>query len=719
MSSALATAPLNVIRRITDFDTFAKQPPAIVAGVMEKVGWFERMDGAGRGNAGAMIKAACVALNASQGTLYRWKAAFEAENWWGLTDGRGRAGKGLHPVFKSHVAGIWDAHQRTNDDGAEVQRVLLDQWALWRRTLDPAHRIPGYDAPPPAEPATGHPAGWSAKNIRRLRPRPAELALAKRGQKEASKFLPSVITTRVGSAVLSRLLFDDQDYDNMLADGVLALAGLPGTSRPVSFNCVDFYTARHQAHHLRVLKREGDVNRGLTGKEFNWFAVEQLMTTGYRDDSLGTEMILEWGKANTWSNKGTPTLKGFVSFDSAIESITGGKVFSNRSGKFEGPVFAGLCFAAQSTGNFRFKTWIESAFRLLRIYMQALPAPIGSFARVNKREEIYGMTRAAEDMATIIRECPDRSLAEFIAANVRREMMDVPTFAELVSAIYRAVNFSTTHSLEGWRQCKFTVPLWRRRPESEEWFPESQLPILYPDPEERQLIIRLINSDPRLSKVDLMSREEAYFLSLAADRHVIKKLPPQMIGHLLPMEWATDVTVGENHAFTLANPLWEDARESYVACWDENNRRVTLDGGTRLRVYHNPFGSGRAILYSLDGSFVTQLFPTARATPFDATAKLEQLKVRSSIKSGHEAHLRARMENIAATRQEDQAYNRELARPALDLTRDDRRRTKTAAANATAAATAAGNKSAGAMADYALAAMEPVYEDQHTDDLDF
>lgn len=717
--NALASAPHSVARLITEFDSFAKQPPDVVADVMRKVSWIARINAAGYRDKGMLVKAACADLKAGQGTLYRWISSFKAENWRGLVDGRVTGGKGLPDRFKSHIAAIWDSHQRDNDDGAEVQRVLVDQWNLWRSTLDHNQAIPGYTTPPLPDPATGLPAGWSPQNIRRHRPHKAALALAKHGQKEASKFLPSVITTRVGSAVLSRLLFDDQDYDNMLADGVLALAGLPGTARPVSFNCLDFYTARHMAHHLRVIKRDGDVNRGLTGKEFNWFTVEMLMTTGYRDDSLGTELILEHGKANTWSNKDMETLNGFHSFDPAIEFLTGGKVYTNRSGKFEGPVFAGLCFAAQSTGNFRFKTWIESSFRLLRIYMQALPAPIGSFARVNKREEIYGMTQAADDMAKIIRECPDRTLAEYIAANVRREMMDVPTFATLVSAIYRAVNFSTTHSLEGWRQCRFTVPLWRRRPESEEWFPESQLPILYPDPEERKLIIRLINSDSRLTKVDLMSREEAYTLSMAADRHVIKKLQPQMIGHLLPMEWADNVTVGANHAFTLANPLWEDARETYVACWEERTGRITLDGGTRLRVYHNPFGSGRAILYTLDGSFVTQLFPTARATPFDPAAKLEQLKVRSTIKSGHEAHLRARMDDIATARQEDKEFNRELVKPALDLTRDDRRRTKTAAAAAEATSRTATGVSPGTMADYALASIESMPDTTHVDDLDF
>jgi hypothetical protein len=717
--SALATSPLEVIRLIDDLDGLHRHSPVVVARVFDQVAWIRRIREAEWKNRLAIVKAAAAHFNTTIGTIYRWRNSFDADNWRGLIDERKAGARGLPPLFVSHLHGVWDAHHRDNDDGAEVHRVLLDQWNLWRTTHAPEHAIPGYGSPPPADPATGHPAGWSARNFRKHRPRKHELALAKHGQKAAADFLPHILTTRVGSAVLSRLLFDDQDYDNMLTSGQLVLAGLPAMARPVSFNCLDFYTARHMANHLRLIRRDADRDRTLTGKEFNWFLVEILMGVGYRTDSLGTELILEHGTANSWGNKELRTLNGFASFDAAIEALSAGCVRPQRGGKFEGPLFAGLCFAAQSTGNFRYKTWIESAFRMLRITMQALPVPIGSHARVNKREEIYGIQKAEEQIGRVIRECPDAALREFILENVRHEGMDVPTFGHLVAAIYRAVNMTSEHRLEGWRQCGFTVPLWRLRPDSETWFAMSELQTLYPDPEERSLIMRKINSDERLTKVELMSREAAYAISMSADRHLIRRLQPQFIGHLLPTGWADEVTVSANHQFTLANPLWEDSRETYVASWDESGRRVTLDHGQKLLVYHNPFSAGRAIIYSLNGHFITQLFPTVRAAPFDAAAKLDQLKRRSAVKSGHEAGIRARMEGIAAARTEDRKFNRELMLPAIPLTRDDRRRANTARETAAAETSASASRTAAGDADRALANIHSFESEIHTDDLGF
>jgi hypothetical protein len=710
---------MDVIRAIQDLDDLYKNPPVVVARVLGQVGWLQRISSAPWNGRGSLVKAAAAYYKTSIGTIYRWKDAWEADNWRGLMDERKAGANGLPAQFISHLHGIWDGHQRNNDDGAEVQRVLIDQWNLWRSTNDPAHRIPGYLFPPQPEPDTGHPKGWSPRNLRKHRPKKPELALAKHGQKSASAFLPHVLTTRVGSAVLSRLLFDDQDYDNMLTDGHLALAGLPTMARPVSFNCLDFYTARHMANHLRLIRRDADKDRTLTGREFNWFLVEILMSVGYRTDSLGTELILEHGTANSWGNKELRTLNGFASFDAAIEALTGGSVRPQRGGKFEGPLFAELCFAAQSTGNFKFKTWIESAFRLLRIYMQALPVPIGSHARINKREEIYGIAKAEDQIARVIRSCPDATLSEYIVENIRHEGMDVTTFANLIASIYRAVNLATVHQLEGWRQCNFTVPLWRLKPESENWFAMSELETLFPDPDERRIIIRKINSDERLTTVDLMSREAAYNLSMAADRAVIRRLQPQMIGHLLPTDWADTITVGANHQFTLANPLWEDSRETYVASWEERGRRITMDHGQKALVYHNPFSAGRAVLYSMNGEFITELFPTVRATPFDSVAKLAQLKQRAAVKSGHEAHIRARMEGIASGRAAAKQHNREVMAPAIDLTRDDRRRTKNAAQAATAQAAARAVTTAAGDADHAMAAICYTEDSEHTDDLDF
>lgn len=710
---------LEVLRLIDDFPSYAKLPDPAQTDLMAKLRWIYRIESVQDRTKGQVVKQAAKALGKSAGAVNRYINWFKTGGWFALVDERlaGVGAKGLPPKFKSWVAGLYDAHQRDKDDAAEVHRKVLDRWHLWEETGDPRHAIPGYTECPPAMPATGMPHGWSYDQIRKLKPKPAERALAKHGKKSASAYLPHVLTTRYGSAVLSRRLFDDQDYDNMLADGFLAIAGINTISRPVSFNCVDFYTAKHLDHHLRLLYKDAaGTNKTLTQKEYVWFVIKQLQETGWRTDDLGSEMIFEHGKANSWANQDLTSFGGYHSFQDALFAISHGKCFVNRSGKFEGPVFAGMCFRAQSTGNFKFKTWIESAFRLLRTYMQAFPGPIGSHARINGKDELYGIRIAENAVLTAVKECPDKAIQEFLVENLRHELLDLQTFSQLINSVYRAINLATTHTLEGWARCGFTATFWRLNENSTHWFAQHELAEMFPDPEERQLILRKINARrDLLTKVESVPRETAYQLEMKRDRALFTKLTDPMVGLLLPREWAVEKTIASNHTFHLENPLWPDTKDQYVASWDQRGAMITLDGGLKVLVYHNSFTDGRAQIHSMDGSYITTLYPTVRAETFNRENTLLQLQQRSKMSSAQEAHLRARMDGIAMQRTADKAHNKSL----LDLTREDRQRTKNAVHAVTTAAAEKQLSTHGQAADDALSQIQPVPHDEHTDDLDF
>ena len=722
MSALAPTQSLAAARLIDDWSKFTAYPDGVQNDVLRKLKWISPIVLAGRGGKGDLKKQAARDLRVSVGAVNRYLGWFALHGWEGIIDDRlaGVGAKGLPPQFSSWVAGLFDGHQR-DDDGMEVWRKALDAWNLWRESGSPTHAVAGYEVCPPAMPSTGYPHGWSYDNIMRLKPKPAERALAKHGKKSAAAFLPSVLTTRIGSAVLSRRLFDDQDYDNMLTDGFLAIAGIDTVTRPVSFNCVDFLTAKHLDHHLRLMYKDAaGTNKSLTQQEYVWFVIKQLQETGWRTDHHGSEMIFEHGKANSWANKTLTSLGGHHSFEDALYALSNGKCFINRSGKFEGPVFAGMCFRAQSTGNFKFKTWIESAFRLLRTYMQAFPGPIGSHARINGKDELYGIKLADNAILTAIKDCPDSEMQEFLVENFRREMLDLQTFSHLINSVYRAINFATRHKLEGWQRCGFAAPFWRINEHSTHWFAESELTEMFPDPEERQMILRKINARrDLLTKVEPISRESAYQLELARDRQHLCRLADPMVGLLLPREWASPVTVGANHCFCLPNPLWPDTLDQYVACWDLKDRMITLDGGTRLLVYHNPFFDGRAQIHSLDGSYITTLYPTVRAEIFNAQRTLEQLQVRSKMSSAQEAHFRARMDGIATQRTADQAHNKTVHALAKDLTREDRRRTAKHLQTDRSTREAKQATTHGQAADEAMAQVSPVAAAPTSDDLDF
>lgn len=673
----LATTDLEILRLIPDsqYRDFVSLSEKIQSSIIIRLRWIHSILHAPHGHKSPIVAAAAAELGVEPCSIHRYLRAFKRRGWRGLIDTRKTttASKGLHPKFKSYVAGLFDAHQRDNDDGAEVWRTIKDRWNQWRRTGDPQFAIPGYDHPPAPTP-TGLPHGWSYDNILRLRNSKSERAATKHGAKEATKFLPPVLTTRVGSAVLSRVLFDDQDLDNMLADGVLAIAGLTDAMRPVSFNSLDFYTAAHLDNHLRAVAKDptSGKNKTLTGKEFAWFVIKHLQQFGYRTDELGTELIFEHGTANCWKSeakiKTLTTFAGLHSFDDALEAVTRGNCRVNRSGKFNKPIFADLHFRPSSTGNFKFKTWIESAFRLLRTYMQALPGPTGSHARINGKDELHGIKIEERKLLTAISEIVDPYTQEIIARSFEHELLDLQTFHALIQAVYRAINARTKHNLEGWAQCGFTLPLWRPTPTSDTWFDQSELPS---DPEERMYLMRRINANRDvLTTVESLAPASALELEIKRDREKITRLADPLVGLLLPSEWAISKPVGDNHTLKLPNPLWPDTLDSYVCSWIEKDMRVTLDHGKKLRIFHNPFFDGRAQIHDENGAYITTLYPTVRAEPFSPEKTLLQLQSRSAIQSGHQAHLRARMEDIGTTRQEKRQINRDL----LALTREDRRR---------------------------------------------
>lgn len=718
MSTTLATQTLAATRLIDDWSRFSAYPEPVQADVLCKLKWIAAIKRAGHGEKDTLKKQAATELRKSVGAVNRYLRWFKDGGWENLIDERhaGVGAKGLPELFKSYVAGIFDQLQR-DDDGREAHRKIIDNWICWRESGNPDFKVPGYDHPPAADPATGEPRGWSYDNLLKLRPKKPARANAKQGPKAASIFLPPVLTTRVGSAVLSRVLFDDQDLDNLLADGYLAISGITSAQKPVSFNSLDFYTAAHLDQHLRAQYKDPESGRDktLSGMEFVWFQIHHLQTRGYRTDDLGTEIIEEHGTAKSWQSASMTSLSGHHSFQDALYALTGGKCVINRSGKFNTPIFADMCFRPSSTGNFKFKTWLESAFRLLRTYMQALPGATGSRERDNGREETYGIRLAEKNLLSAIYQTVDPATQEFLREHIRHELLDLATFHQLVLAVYRAVNARTRHSLEGWRQCGFTIPLWRPSEKSETWFTQDELAAIE-DPEEKRFLLKRINSNrDLLMKEDRMSPAMALEIELARDAKHIARLKDEFVGLLLPSDLAVRKTIGSNHCFTLPNPLWPDTEETYVASWDHKDMQVTLDAGKQLLVYHNPFSGGRAQVHDLNGSYITTLFPTVRAEPFRQDKTLIQLRTRAAVKSGHEAHLKARLADIAAGRVADREHNKVI----LNLTKEDRTRSANASQDARNADAARAFATHGQAADDAISHITPVTETTHTDDLGF
>ena len=288
-----------------------------------------------RGSVGRVVSSICVRLNVTQGTVYRKLEAFQANGLNGLINKAKCPSSGLPPAFRAWVESLHLRNQR-DSSGRAVQRIVIDQWSLWRRTGDPQHALPGYITPPPST-VKGYPSGFSTKNLNRLKPCQHNSKLTRQGTKAASEFLPSILKTRVGLRFGQVVFFDDQDYDQRIVAPGLSQKAM----RPQGFNALDYLSGSFIDYVIRsrYLDADTDTVKSLNQRDFVWFVIHVLTTVGYRNDEDGTVFVFEHGTASGYANDKLETANGIGNFDEALAFVTGEKVLKNNISNNPGPGF--------------------------------------------------------------------------------------------------------------------------------------------------------------------------------------------------------------------------------------------------------------------------------------------------------------------------------------------------------------------------------------------
>lgn len=583
-------------------------------------------------------------MGCSLGTVYRKADAYAAAGWRGLIPGNSAdGGKGKSQAFKDWVAALYLAHQR-DTSGAEVARVVIAQWSLWRRTGDPRHAIPGFSSPP-APGRKGYPDGFSAKQLSRYRPDVYSQRLARQGAKSASVFLPSILRTRVGTRFGQVVFFDDQDYDvKVVAPGLSQR-----TLRPQGFNCLDYHSGAFLdwTMRLRWWDSANEKYRTLTQQEFVWFVVNYLTTWGYRNDDAGTVLVMEHGTASGYSNKDLSTTGGHHDFDSALAFASGGHIRTDRSGLFNSPVFAGMLFRPQSAGNFRFKSPLEGMFNLVRNRMAMLPGPTGLSASM-KPEEQYGLDKYCESLLKLWEKLDDE----------HRAMVAFPLYqphelARVTDAVYRTINGRTEHALEGWRDLGYIAPQIRLDPDAP-WRTLDEVRAL--PHQTQQLALSLLDQPGFCRNVALPP-------AAIVDRHrsELSKLPPSAIPLLVPVEWAKRVKVKPNRTIVIQDQLCGPEAFTYTARIVTRNGAETLRPDLELLAYFNPQRPDVLALCDMDGRYIGTINATTRAPFLDREAIELRLGERAALKADLDAPARAAMAGTIAARQSMRDTNERLA----------------------------------------------------------
>ena len=501
-----------------DLPEFSSQDLGAQNQILKWLGICHKIMDAPRGTKGAMVTALADELGKTESAINCKLGKYNKEGWKALVN-RSKFPKemvsALPPAFQMWIPTLFLRFQR-NNAAKQVHRYILNRLQNWRNTLSPEHALPGYTSPP-EDTEHGYPAGWSYKTISRLKPSEYQLRKARQGNKAASNYLPSNYSTRYGLKFGQRVFFDDQDHDikiNLLGRNSRAM-------RPSGFNCIDHLSGCFLDYTAKMTLWNDDEKRSKTlkQKDFTWFVIHYLITHGYRTDATGTELIFEHGSATGW--------KGF---DEALNHITSKHVKVFRGGRFNDPIFEGMMFRPQSSGNFRSKSPLESMFNLDRNYMAALPGQIGSNQRLNGMEEHYGMDRYNDQLIKLYHKLPEQV----------RQCIQFPylTWQEFIATqadVYKTINSRTDHKLEGWEKCGHVVNRFRLDP-SQPW--QDRIALSEVDQERAKAIAEL--ADWRIFALSPAEVANAY-------KNQLTKLELALVPFLCAPDWMIDVKVNEHH----------------------------------------------------------------------------------------------------------------------------------------------------------------------------
>jgi hypothetical protein len=610
--------------------------------------WIEaitEISGSSRGAMGHVIASVCARMGVTQGTVYRKIEAYKERGWLGLVNNAKCPESGLPPAFKAWVESLHLRNQR-DTSGAAVQRIVIDQWSLWRRSGDPQHALPGYTMPP-APSVKGYPSGFSAKNLNRLKPCEHNRKLTRQGTKAASEFLPSILKTRVGLRFGQVVFFDDQDYDQKIVAPGLSQKAM----RPQGFNALDYLSGSFIDYVIRsrYLDADTDTVKSLNQRDFVWFVIHVLSTVGYRNDDEGTVFVFEHGTASGYSNDKLETANGISKFDDALAFVTGGKLRVERSGLFNQPAFAGMLFRPQSSGNFRFKSPIESMFNLVRNESSMLLGQIGLNARSHGPEENYGLDIYTTQLLNAFLTLP----AE------RQEMMRWPLhtlaqFGQLYANIYETINARTDHALEGWEQCGHVVPLIRLAPDdAAPWMTPAQLAKL---PARTQELALSLLDEPGYTMPHRLSPRQVVDMY----KSELTKLPKSAVPLLIPRQWAREVTVKSDRSITIQDQLAGPEPFSYICRIITRNGAEMLRPGLKLLARFNPSDPTELCISDENDRYIGHLTATSRVNFLDHETMVERLGERSAIKADLEAPVRAAMASTMQDRMDMKAHNDRL-----------------------------------------------------------
>lgn len=401
----------------SDIAAFAELPIRHQVEIRAMLAVFWRVDHAEHGStmsawheaikeANAYLAARAIPTVFKRQTLYGIRKAFldAGKDWAACIDRRkapewdeherrmiGEAGAKLPEAFVEHLQGLCMRHNRSSVQAVE------ELYRAWRR----GEAIPGYgiwtswfirEHPmSPLPQIAPLPEGWSRRNLRRYRPRPAALEMARRGVSAGAALLPSIIRTRQGLRPMEYVVFDD-----WRADFLVHVPGVPKACELHGILSMDVASAMALCYGIRpAIPRADETCEGLKRDDTKSLLVDLLLRYGYPLD-YQMNVIVENGTATI-----TPADAN------AVEEVTQGQVRFHWTSMVSGTVFG---WPDRPVGNFKGKAWLESFFNLLHNAAGNVAGQIGPHYDARPRSipareaELKALVRAQESLPAHLRE---------------------------------------------------------------------------------------------------------------------------------------------------------------------------------------------------------------------------------------------------------------------------------------------------------------------------
>ncbi len=548
---------------------------------------------AGRGEITPSILRAAGALGipykTARGLWDRWrKSGFD---WRVLADGRSasRDAAQIPPGVVKWIADRAADYQRKT---APAVRDFIDGWAARSPAIGAIPGLEGFPGWPELPP------GCSPRNLKRVAPRPRDLAMPRQGRQAMKRFLPQRIATRAGLRVGQYLAIDDQEHDVKIV--------MPGVQRkhlrPLSLDVSEMLTGHFTTHLHKpaIFDAVEEAKQKLRKRDTVWAIAGHLTSHGYRTDETGTTIITE---------RGTGALPDrFVArLSDALGIRVDGAGVDRRAalaGQLQGP----------ARGNSRHKAYHESAYNMLRNLCAALPGQTGMCPAMAPEDGEARDRRAAGLLMA------QAALPTDLAPLVQFGYLTWSQWLRVIDAAWDRLASVTDHDLEGWDELGFHAAEYRLGP-GEPWRPLSAVAAL--PPAGRDAISAAISADSSLINMRRMSRREAW----DSLRHELTPLPHWRLGEILPEDFAFEAKLSEQRWFDFQSADLGPGHHVY------EGRVITPDGrpemlrrGQAYMCFANPLDPDHLIV--CDGRFrvLGVSDRVRRAVRGDASADMEHFR---------------------------------------------------------------------------------------------